>query len=284
MTAFSGSVIRNPQYYFREGITWSSLANQLSLRYTPQGFVFESKGSMCYSKGVVDIKYLMGLLNSKVASYALQVLSPTLDFHEGPMAKVPVIISDNCTQIINLVNECVSIAKQDWDSMEISWDFQRHPLCSLRSNSNSITSAYKQWKVECDNRILKLKKLEEDINKVFINLYDLQDVLDPVVDDSDISITRPDTTRDIKSLLSYAVGCFLGRYSLDVGGIASAGKDYISSMFISFIPDEDNVIPITDEEYLEDDIVSRLCAWLKVVYGEETLEENLDFIAKALGN
>ncbi len=125
MTAYEGSVIRNPQFYFLEGITWSSLANQLSLRYSPEGFLFESKGSMCYTKGTAEIKYLLGLLNSKIASEALSILSPTLDFHEGPMAKVPVIISEKeiVTKVLDIVEKNIQLSKVDWDSFETSWEF-----------------------------------------------------------------------------------------------------------------------------------------------------------------
>ena len=290
MTAFEGSVIRNPQYYFREGISWSSLANQLSLRYTPEGFVFESKGSMCYSKGQVDVKYLMALLNSKVASEALKVLSPTLDFHEGPMAKVPVIVSDDIDSIIDLADACIDIAKQDWDSFETSWDFKSHPLVRKglsRShwNADSVTidECYRAWSEECDWRFMQLKENEETLNRLFIEMYRLEDELDSEEDIEDVSIHRAELQREIKSLLSYAVGCMFGRYSISSDGIAFAGSAWNDGIYGQFSPDADNVIPITDEEYLEDDIVSRLCSFIRAVFGDETLEKNLDYIATALG-
>ena len=281
MRSYKGSVIRNPQFYFRQGITWSSLANQLSLRYSPEGFIFESKGSMCYPIRNDNLNYLLGLLNCKVTSEALAVLSPTLDFHEGPMAKVPVLdAGENTVHVNELVENCVGVSKDDWDSFENSWDFKKHPL--LR-NVSTISEAFTQWQTECDDRFNQLKANEEELNRIFIDIYGLQDELTPEVEDKDVTVRKADLQRDIKSLLSYAVGCMFGRYSLDVEGLAYAGGEWDSSKYQSYIPDADNVIPITDEEYLDDDIVSRLCAWLKAVYGADTLEENLDYIAKALG-
>ncbi len=147
-----------------------------------------------------------------------------------------------------------------------------------------IADKYKEWEDECNERFNQLKANEEELNRIFIDIYGLQDELTPEVDDKDVTVRKAELKRDIKSLLSYAVGCMFGRYSIDVEGLAYAGGDWDESKYQSFIPDKDNVIPITDEEYLEDDIVARLVTWLKVVYGEDTLEQNLDFIANALGN
>lgn len=147
-----------------------------------------------------------------------------------------------------------------------------------------ISEKYAAWQSECEQRFQQLKKNEEELNRIFIDIYGLQDELDPVVEDKDVTVRRADLGRDIRSLLSYAVGCMFGRYSLDVPGLAYAGGEWDAGKYSSFQPDADNIIPLTDETYLEDDIVSRLCQWLRVVYGPDTLEENLDFIAKALGN
>lgn len=290
MSSFKGSVIRNPQFYFTEGITWSSLANQLSLRYSPAGFVFESKGSMCYSKGTIDIRYLLGLLNSKVSSEALSILSPTLDFHEGPMARVPVIYSKPNLQVVDMVKTCIELSKSDWDSFETSWDYEWHPLVKKglsRSHWNAddvtIEECFRAWADECDSRFSKLKTNEEELNRIFIEIYGLQEELTPEVEDNDVTVHRADLQRDIKSLLSYAVGCMFGRYSLGSAGLAYAGGEWDVQKYSQFKPDIDNIIPITDEEYLDDDIISRLCEFLKIAFGERTLEQNLDYIAAALG-
>ena len=147
-----------------------------------------------------------------------------------------------------------------------------------------IADKYKQWERECEERFNQLKANEEELNRIFIEIYGLQDELTPDVEDKDVTVRKANLQREIKSLLSYAVGCMLGRYSLDVEGLAYAGGEWDDSKYTTFIPDKDNCIPITDEEYFKDDIVGLLCSWLKKVYGEDTLEENLEFIANALGN
>ena len=140
------------------------------------------------------------------------------------------------------------------------------------------------WENQCNYRFEKLKRNEEELNRIFIDIYGLQEELTPEVEDKDVTVRKADLSRDIRSLISYAVGCMFGRYSLDVEGLAYAGGDWDSSKYTTYIPDADNILPITDEEYFKDDIVGMFCAWVKKVYGPDTLEENLDFIAKALGN
>ena len=147
-----------------------------------------------------------------------------------------------------------------------------------------ISDKYREWEAECNERFNKLKANEEELNRIFIDIYGLQDELTPEVEDKDVTVRKADLTREIKSLISYAVGCMFGRYSLDVDGLAYAGGEWDSTKYKSFIPDEDNCIPITDTKYFDDDIVGRFCEFIKVVYGEDTLEENLDYIAQALGN
>ena len=293
MREYSGSVIRNPQFYFREGLTWSSLANQLSLRYSPKGFIFESKGSMCYVKDANNLLYILGILNSKIASEALGILSPTLDFHEGPMAKVPIIKVDNIEHIKQIVKKNIDLSKKEWNSFEESWDFKCHPLLSAifrnsaffdDTNDIDLAECYTCWENECNERFNQLKANEEELNRIFIDIYGLQDELTPEVEDKDVTVRKADLQRDIKSLISYAVGCMFGRYSLNVEGLVYAGGEWDDSKYTTFLPDADNIIPITDEEYLEDDIVSCFCTWVKTVYGAKSLETNLDFIAKALGN
>lgn len=284
---------QNVDFYFREGITWSTIASgNLAMRYSPVGHMFETKGSVCFPNNKSQLLYLLGLTNTPIVSTILSVLSPTLDFHEGPLGKVPVIINgDYFKSVSERVNECIEVAKGDWNSFETSWDFESHPLVKKglsRSlcNTDCVTLevCFRAWSDECDRRFEELKANEEELNRIFIDIYGLQDELTPEVEDKDVTVRRADLQRDIKSLLSYAVGCMFGRYSLSTAGLAYAGGTWDEQKYERFKPDADNVIPITDEEYLEDDIISRLSEFLKVVYGEETLEENLDFIAKALGN
>lgn len=237
-------------------------------------------------------EFLLALLNSRVTEEAMSVLSPTIHMNQTALSKVSTDILEPRMKghIEDLATKCIEISRDDWDSFEASWDFKRHPLVRIvkkveHDNENlTIQKLFEGWKERVEIRYQTLKDMEEELNKLFIEIYGLADELDIEVEEKDITIRKADLRRDIRSLLSYAVGCMVGRYSLDVNGIAFAGGEWDASKYLMFIPDDDNVIPITDEEYLEDDIVSRLCEWLKVVYGENTLEENLDFIAKALGN
>lgn len=224
----------------------------------------------------------MGALNSELRNAYIESLSPTLNFETGAIKAFPVIIDlDKKDEIKKIVKTCIEIEKADWDSFETSWDFQHHPLIR---RAFTIAKAFEQWQDECDERFQQLKVNEEELNRIFIDIYDLQDELIPEVEDKDITVRKADLSRDIRSFVSYAVGCMFGRYSLDEEGLIYAGGEWDSSKYKTFLPDDDNCIPITDEEYFTDDIVGRFVEFVKTVYGADTLEKNLDFIAKALGN
>ena len=281
MTEFKGSVIRNPQFYFRQGMTWSSLTSgKLSMRYSPKGFLFESKGSVCFMKDENNLLYILGLMNTSIVSNMLLVLSPTLDYHEGPMSRVPIIISNQYkNRVEKIVKENIEMCKEDWDSFEISWDFKQHPL--VKYSVGTIKEAFDIWTRECDDRYISLKNNEEELNRIFTDIYGLNGEVSVEVDEKDVSVHRADLQREIKGLISYAVGCMFGRYSVNEEGLMQIGKTILDEdCFI----DKDNCIPITDEEYFLDDIVGKFCEWLKLVYGEDTLEDNLKYIANALGN
>ena len=461
----NGSVIRNEKFFFNEGVTWKRIcSNIITLRYLPAGFIFDQSGDSMFMIGEINIFFMLGFLNSKVAMLAFQFIAPTMNLTTGNMNKLPIIYQDS--KVVNvLVKQNISLSKSDWDAFETSWDFTKHPLvvtsgqllvnsdssantqlttnhyslatsdqCIVNSEDSAntqlttnhyplttISQAYQRWEEETNTRFAQLKANEEELNRIFIDIYGLQDELTPEVEDKDVTVRKADLQRDIKSLLSYAVGCMFGRYSLDVEGLAYAGgefsdqwvvigeqcyrrevvekyvaqelqraygmaevnvadgRDLSSSEVIAergiiftfgsdekssgvdsikyrrgtskklyegicelsfnserikcgignatydlcspeilnaitngngvelvqrgwqdadsidwqtihytlktnhYGADEDNVIPITDEDYFEDDIIGRLIAWLKVVYGAETLEENLRFIADALG-
>jgi len=272
----------NLDYIFSSALTWTVIGTEkTSFRFCPVGFLYSNSGYGLFCNNEKTKYYLLGFMNSKIAASLLKILSPSMGFESGYLRKLPLIESDSLDSIVERVKHCIDGSNTEWDSFEVSWDFKKHPL--LR-NVSTIPEAFAQWQEECDDRFNRLKANEEELNRIFIDIYGLQDELTPEVEDKDVTVRKADLQRDIKSLLSYAVGCMFGRYSLDVEGLAYAGGEWDSSKYQSFIPDADNVIPITDEEYLDDDIVSRLCAWLKAVYGADTLEENLDYIAKALGN
>lgn len=292
---------QNLQINFTKQLTWSSISSgNISFRQVADYFMYESKGPVLTPK--IDFDLMLAYLNTKVYQYFISVVAPTLDYSEGAVLRVPYVELRNDQinqQIMGNVGECVNLSRYDWDSFETSWDFQKHPLVPLaherqeqessqfRSSRiekfGSIAWHYDKWAQECKGRFNQLKANEEELNRIFIDIYGLQDELTPEVEDKDVTVRKADLQRDIKSLLSYAVGCMFGRYSLDSEGLAYAGGDWDESKYKTFLPDVDGIIPITDEEYLGDDIVTRLCSWLKIVYGEDTLEENVDFIAKALG-
>ncbi len=274
----NGRVI-NRDLYFHEGMTWSTIASgPFGMRYVPSGFIFETKGSMCFTSKEL-LPYLLGLYNSPVIQCFLQMVSPTLDYHEGPLGKTPVIIKLD-KRINKLVDENIGLSQDDWNSFETSWDFTKHPLIRLVT---TVAEAFAQWEAECNNRFSQLKTNEEELNRIFIDIYGLQDELTPEVEDKDVTVRKADLQRDVKSLISYAVGCMFGRYSLDVDGLAYAGGEWDPSKYSTIIPDKDNIIPICDDDYFEDDMTGRFIKWVETVYGSETLKENLKFIADALG-
>lgn len=271
----------NTDLYFHEGITWSKITTgRFSARYMPEGFIMES-ASCGIMPSLKEQPIVLAILNSKVAQRIIDMFNPTVNIQVGDIMNIPMSSDIHDDNIEILVDRNIKNVASDWNSFETSWDFKKHPLIR---NDSTISEAFTQWQAECDDRFNQLKANEEELNRIFIDIYGLQDELTPEVEDKDVTVRKADLQRDIKSLLSYAVGCMFGRYSLDVEGLAYAGGELDSSKYQSFIPDADNVIPITDEEYLDDDIVSRLCDWLKAVYGADTLEANLDYIAKALGN
>ena len=223
------------------------------------------------------------MLNSKVNTLILNLISPTLNFNENHIGSIPILKCEDQKVIENIskiVNHAVDLSKLDWDTFETSWDFQRHPL--LRKVS-TIAEAFEQWQTECDDRFNQLKANEAELNRIFIDIYGLQDELTPEVEDKDVTVRKADLGRDIRSFISYTVGCMFGRYSLDVDGLAYAGGEWDASKYASFAADKDNIIPICDDEYFEDDIVGLFVKFVKTVYGADTLDENLKFIADALG-
>lgn len=212
----------------------------------------------------------------------LQLLNPTLNFQAGNISGLPFkeeILHEK--NIEKIVNECIEISKNEWDSFEVSWNFNKHPL--MKFPANTIEEAYQQWENFAEDQFNKLKGNEEELNRIFIEIYGLEDELTPEVADEDVTIRKADLERDIKSFISYVIGCAFGRYSLDEEGLVYAGGEFDPKRYKTFPADEDNILPILPGAYFEDDLVSRIIDFVKVTFGEETLEENLNFIAKALG-
>ena len=271
---------QNQQYYYREGGTWSAISSSsFSVRYFPEGFLFSNAGMAIFAEHN-QLLHLIGFLNSKLSHTYLGLFNEGLNYNQGDIAKLPIAKSVIEDIVCKKVMKTVDISKADWDAFETSWDFQHHPL--LRKVP-IVAEAFDQWQVECDERFNLLKANEEELNRIFIDIYGLQDELTPDVEDKDVTVRKADLGRDIRSFISYAVGCMFGRYSLDVDGLAYAGGEWDASKYVSFAADKDNIIPICDDEYFEDDIVGLFVEFVKTVYGADTLDENLKFISDALG-
>lgn len=273
---------QNVKYYLREGFTWTALTiADFNVRYMPSGCIFDAKGSSGFINKDVDVRYFIGLCNSKVAMEFLSFLAPTMDYNAGAVGKLPVLIDDEKkSEIISLVDECISISREDWDAFEISWDYKKSPLIR---NTGLISEAYRQWSEECDRRFSKLKENEEHLNDIFIHMYGLESIVDSSVKEENVTVRKADLKREIKGLISYAVGCMFGRYSLDEDGLIYAGGEWNPDRYKSYMVDQDNIIPICDDEYFDDDIVERFVDFIRTAYGDETLDENLRYIAKGLG-
>ena len=314
---------QNTAYYFKKCLTYSAITSyKYSVRYLNK-CIFGGGGDSIHTSD--EYFYIvLGLLNTNLAQYYLSVISPTMNFEVDHIKRVPLLINDKKEKVVNIVKENIELSKTDWDAFETSWDFKNHPL--LRKTS-TIAEAFNQWQSECDSRYNQLKANEEELDRIFIDIYGLQDELTPEVEDRDVTVRKADLGRDIRSFISYAVGCMFGRYSLDVDGLVYAGGDFDTKycrwicqfgdkateeidangnlvhggwagctlrkydgvrkdgkwILASFAPDTDNIIPISDDEYFEDDIVGRFVKFVEVVYGADTLQENLKFIADALG-
>ena len=293
-----------PEYiWFRKGVCWNHITsgNLFAARYIDENMLFETAAPAIFFEDEEMLFYVIGYLNSPVSGLALRFINPTISTNVGDITSQPLIYEDKKKdEIITKVKTAISLSLLDWNAFETAWDFQSHPLVPMeyerqeqldvginhneRKNAVTLLSErYKQWEQECKLRFSELKDTEEELNSIFIDIYGLQDELKPDVDDKDVTVRMANLQRDIRSLISYAVGCMFGRYSLDVPGLVYAGGKWDASKYTTFQPDKDAIIPICDDEYFDDDILGRFVNYIKVVYGEETLEENLRFIADALG-
>ncbi|ASS85705.1 restriction endonuclease [Geobacillus lituanicus] len=275
--------IKNIPYYFREGITWSALSSgSLSARYTPRGFIFDTKGSTIFMHHHDDLLIILSAILSKMSNLFLSFLSATMDYGVGQLGKLPYGNIKKDKRIIQIAKQNISICANDWDSFETSWDFKKHPFLTYRGNAKTLEECYANWADHAEKQFQKLKKNEEELNRIFIELYGLQDELTPEVSDEEVTVRRADRVRDAKSFLSYCVGLMMGRYSLDVEGLAYAGGEWDASKYKTFQPDKDGIIPLTETAYFEDDVISRLQELLIIMFGEDTLAENLRWLAESL--
>ena len=280
------STVPNTEYYFKHCLTWSKVtAGSIAFRYRTNGSIFDVAGACLF--GNEHLNYLLGFLNSKVALNILNVLSPTLNYEGSHIASLPVIVDQEKLPVVEkLVEENIRISKEDWDSFEQSWDFCRHPLIpsiNCYGRNERIETYYNSWIQICQERFNTLKANEEELNNIFISVYGLQNELEPSVEDKDVTVRKAELESDIRSFIMFAVGCILGRYSLDEDGLIYAGGEWDNSKYKTFQADKDAILPVCDDEYFDDDITGLFIKFVKTVYGENTLEENLKFIADALG-
>ncbi|MCT3058330.1 BREX-1 system adenine-specific DNA-methyltransferase PglX [Leuconostoc citreum] len=283
--------MRNPSYYFKPSLTWSLITSgNFAARFRTKGSIHDAAGASAYFESENSLLYVMGLLNTPVGNHIFKILNPTINLSNGVVLNFPTLCADSDVSeyVIILVKSQITIAKKDWDSFETSWDFTQHPLLSQIDEHNrnwTVEAAYESWADEAQTRFDQLKANEEELNRIFIDLYGLQDELTPEVEDKDVSVRRADQNRDIKSLLSYFIGLVFGRYSLDVDGLAFAGGEFDKSKYTTFIPNTDDVVMLTDADYFGDerDIIYRFKEFLAVTFGEDNLLQNLSFIADVLG-
>lgn len=279
----SNSKPKNMQYYFRKGITWSLISSsRFGVRCFPQGMIFDV-GSHCVFASDSRFNYLAAYLNSDLAEMILNMLNPTMNFSSGIIGKLPVIDVENNEEMDSLVNKCISIAKDDWDSNEYSWDYKKSPLLS-KVHNGLIEKYLNEYVVNCEENEKELNDSERALNNIIEELYEISHSSIIGASPKKDMIHQKDIKNDIIDFISYAVGCMFGRYSLDVEGLAYAGGEWDDSKYSTFAADKDNIIPICDDEYFEDDIVGLFVKFVKTVYGADTLDENLKFIADALGD
>lgn len=273
-------VAKNTNYYFLEGITWSALSSSgISMRTYDKGMIFADKGQGLFPLISEDKDSILGLMNSKVTDSFLKIISPTLDFHSGYILKIPFIK----TEKKNIVNLLISISKSDWDSYETSWDYTQNPI--IRTQQSNLEQSFNTWQQQNAAAVAEMKRLEEENNKLFIDAYGLQDELTPDVPDEQITLTRADREKDSQRLVSYALGCMMGRYSLDEPGLiyAHAGnQDFEASRYQKFPADADGIIPLTEMHWFEDDATHRIQEFLTAVWGKDTLDANMQWLAESL--
>jgi type II restriction/modification system DNA methylase subunit YeeA len=279
---FKAAVIRNPSYYFKEGITWSKVSSSnFSIRYSSIGFLFSDAGMKLFSED--HLFYFLGLMNSKVFGLLINQLSSTMNFEQGNISRIPVVFNLTIMDEVNsLVQSCVDKSTSDWDSFEISWGYRKHPFLLYTDKSFTLKECFEKWEVHTDELFTQMKLDEEKLNKLFIHLYGLHDELTPTVPIEEVTIHRADRLREAKSFLSYCIGLMMGRYSWETEGLVYAGGEWDERKYQTFQPDRDGIIPLTDTEYFEDDVISRLQDLLVLIFGQENLAENLRWLAESL--
>ena len=273
---------QNESSYFQSGITWSDLTiSWFSARYVPKGFIFDGCGPTLFLKDDSNILYMCGYFNSWIFQEFLNITCQGMHYSNGIIGQLPCVIADGYKKerIETLVKECIQLSQKDWDEHERSWDFACDCLVKAKYFIKDAVYSYLQKK---ESDIERLRINEQELNSLFAEIFEMQDIV-PSKGTCPPTLNKKSESELITSFISYAVGCMFGRYSLDVTGLVYAGGTWDPSKYTSFPADTDAIIPICDDEYFEDDIVGLFIIFVEKVYGKETLEENLQFIADALG-
>lgn len=218
-------------------------------------------------------------MSSSVANYFMECFNPTINFQVGDIERLPILKTVNLNNTV--ASEAIYLSKTDWDNFETSWDFATHPF--LRPNVSTVFEAFSAWQAQAEAAFRELQRLEEENNRYWIDAYGLGDELTPEVPDEQITIRRADLGRDVRSLLSYAVGCMMGRYSLDEPGLIHAGQPFDPSRHQTFPADRDGILPVTLDGYFEDDVTGRFKEFLRVAFAPDRVAENMEWVASALG-
>jgi type I restriction-modification system DNA methylase subunit len=277
-------VAKNQECYFRESGSWSKISNiDFVLRYYPPGFIFDVAGCSLFTADSRTLLFLLGLLNSNLSGPFITQIAPTMNFEVGQVASVPIARTwrNHIEVVANVVSQCIDISREDWNTSETSWDFARS---ILYQNKQSVEAELNNWGLQCLTRIERLTNLEEENNRHLIAAYGLKE-MSSEVDEKQIVLCRPDREEDIKRLLSYAIGCMMGRYSLDKPGLIyahSGNQGFDASQYQTFPADDDGIVPITDMPWFSDDAANRFEQFVKTAWPEEHLEENLKFVAESL--
>ena len=282
-----------PEYvWFRKGLSWTLItsSDKFAVRLLEDNVTFNLAAPSIFINDVSLTEYVIGFLNSPIAEKIMRSLNPTLNTNIGDVTALPLVVSEEQREEVEtIVTQNIAISRTDWDSFETSWDFKLHPLIERKimagfenSLSATIEEAFNYWERHCEYKFNRLKTNEKELNRIFIEIYGLQEELTPEVEDRDVTVRKADLGREIRSLISYAVGCMFGRYSLDEPGLVFAGGKFDMSHYTAFKPVEDNIIPINHAEYFDNDIVARFVEFIRAAYGESTLSANLTYIADAL--
>lgn len=278
------SNVRNEDYYFREAITWPLITSgEFSMRYRKFGSIHDVSGKSAFSNNTKLLKYILGFGNTKIMSVATKVLNPTINFQNGDVVRVPILMGTSVGQkfVINNVNQAIIICKRDWDNYETSWDFKHSPLINY---GLSLNYSINQLNNHLSNQLVNLIDIETKLNKYFIDLYGLNDKLNPTVNKSRLSLANWNERKLITDFFSYFVGCLFGRYSLNQDGLIFAGGQWNDNVYKLFKPNSDNIVLLTDRDYFGDnrDIINRLKDFLTKAFDSDHLKDNLHFIANTL--